>query len=341
MKQYDLIAIGDSTTDAFIKLKDASVHCNIDHEKCEICLRFKDKIPYEEVYVVPAVGNAANASVAAARLGLQSALISNVGDDYFGKEAIGALKNESVGIEFMTINDNKKTNYHYVLWYEDDRTILIKHEEYSYALPDINDPKWIYLSSSAENSLPFHEAFERYMNAHPNIKLAFQPGTFQMKMGKEKLAGLYKRADVFISNKEEAQRILEIEEEDVKGLISALHALGPKIVVVTDGVKGAYASENGSPSVTSGQNSQSEFWFMPPYPDPKPPFERTGAGDAFSSTFVVALALGLDIPSALRWAPINSMSVVQYVGAREGLLTREKLEEYLAKAPKDYEPKKI
>ena len=80
---------------------------------------------------------------------------------------------------------------------------------------------------------------------------------------------------------------------------------------------------------------------MPPYPDPKPPFERTGAGDAFSSTFVVALALGLDIPSALRWAPINSMSVVQYVGAREGLLTREKLEEYLAKAPKDYEPKKI
>jgi len=75
MKQYDFLAIGDSTTDAFIKLKDASVHCNIDREKCEICLRFKDKIPYEEVYVVPAVGNSANASVAAARLGLQSALM--------------------------------------------------------------------------------------------------------------------------------------------------------------------------------------------------------------------------------------------------------------------------
>ncbi|OGF62088.1 hypothetical protein A2926_03340 [Candidatus Giovannonibacteria bacterium RIFCSPLOWO2_01_FULL_44_40] len=329
MKQYDLIAIGDSTTDAFIKLKDASVHCNIDHEKCEICLRFKDKIPYEEVYVVPAVGNAANASVAAARLGLQSALISNVGDDYFGKEAIGALKNESVGIEFMTINDNKKTNYHYVLWYEDDRTILIKHQEYDYKLPYFNDPKWVYFSSLGENSLPFHEVFEKYMLEHPNIKLAFQPGTYQMKFGRKKLAGIYRRADVFISNKEEAQRILEVSEPDVKKLMKGMTELGPKVVVVTDGTKGAYAYDGTS------------AWFMPPYPDNKPPLERTGAGDAFSSTFVAALCLGLSVQDALRWAPINSMSVVQYVGAREGLLTRYKLEKYLSEAPANYIPKLI
>ncbi len=123
MVQYDFIAIGDSTTDAFIKLKEASVHCDINKEKCEICLRFKDKIPYEEVYVVPAVGNAANASVAATRLGLRSALISNIGDDYFGEETLTVLKKENVGTEFVAVNNGKKTNYHYVLWYGDDRTI--------------------------------------------------------------------------------------------------------------------------------------------------------------------------------------------------------------------------
>ena len=341
VKSYDFIAIGDTVTDAFIRLKEASVHCDINREKCEICMRFADKIPYEDVIVVPAVGNSANAAVAAARLGLKSALVSNIGDDYFGTECLNALRAEKVVADFIKIHKGIKTNYHYVLWYEDDRTILIKHENFPYALPDIDEPKWVYFSSLGGNSEEFHKIVEKYLNAHPNIKLAFQPGTFQMKMGKEKLAGIYKRSEVFICNKEEAQRILGSSEEDVKKLMDWLHKLGPKIVVVTDGPKGAYASENGSPSVTSGQNSQSEFWFMPPYPDPKPPFERTGAGDAFSSTFVVALALGLDIPSALRWAPINSMSVVQYVGAREGLLTREKLEEYLAKAPKDYEPKKI
>jgi hypothetical protein len=35
------------------------------------------------------------------------------------------------------------------------------------------------------------------------------------------------------------------------------------------------------------------------------------------------------------------MSVVQAVGAREGLLTEEKLKEWLAKAPADYQPKEI
>src|SRR3989344_2925469 len=335
--KYDFVAIGDTVTDAFIRLKEASVHCNINRERCEICMRFADKIPYEDVWVVPAVGNSANAAVAAARLGLKSALVSNIGGDYFGEECFQALKREKVATELIQIHHKKKTNYHYVLWYEDDRTILIKHEEYLYTLPDIGEPKWVYLSSSAENSLEFHGTLEKYLAEHPVIKLAFQPGTFQMKFGKEKLAVLYKRSDLFICNTEEARRILSAKggsasggkEEDVKKLMQMMRELGSKIVVITDGPKGAYAYDG------------SEFLFMPPYPDPKPPFERTGAGDAFSATFTVALALGKSIPEALSWAPINSMSVVQYVGAREGLLTQKKIEEYLASAPEEYKPQKI
>lgn len=328
-KKYDFIAIGDTATDAFIRLKDASVHCDIDRERCVICMRFKDKIPYENVYVVPAVGNSANASVAAARLGLKSALVSNIGDDYFGKECLDALKKEKVSTGFIKVHKNKKTNYHYVLWYEDDRTILIKHEEFKYSLPDIDEPKWVYFSSLAGNSLPFHKVVETYLKKHPKIKLAFQPGTFQIKAGKEKLKGIYKRSDLFFCNKEEAQRILETKEQDIKKLLKMMHSIGPKVVVITDGVKGAYASD--------GKNA----WSMRTYPDPKPPYERTGAGDAFSSTFTVALCLGMSIPEALRWAPINSMSVVQYVGAREGLLARKKIEEYLRKAPANYKPQQI
>jgi sugar/nucleoside kinase (ribokinase family) len=77
------------------------------------------------------------------------------------------------------------------------------------------------------------------------------------------------------------------------------------------------------------------------YPDPAPPVDRTGAGDAFSSTFTSALALGHDVPTALRWGPINSMSVVQNVGAQKELLTQEKLLEYLENAPEDYQARKI
>lgn len=326
---YDLLAIGDTVTDAFIRLKEASVHCRVNREDCEICMRFADKIPYEEVYVIPAVGNSANAAVAAARLGLKSALVSNIGDDYFGTECLSALKAEHVATDFVAVNKGIKTNYHYVLWYEDDRTILVKHESYKYVLPDIGSPKWIYLSSVGEAGLPLHDELARYLASHKEVKLVFQPGTFQMKAGVERLKDIYARTDIFICNKEEAQRILKSESDDIKTLLSGIGKLGPKIVVITDGPLGAYAAAN------------DKAYFMPPYPDPKPPYERTGAGDAFSSTFVTAIALGLPIEQALRWAPINSMSVVQYVGARQGLLTREKLEALLAQAPADYQPKLI
>lgn len=328
MKQnYDFLAIGDVVTDAFIRLRDPAAHIDIDHGRREICMGFADKVPYEDVVVVPAVGNSANAAVSASRLGLRSALVSNVGGDYFGEECLAALKHEKVATEFVKINKDCKTNYHYVLWYEDDRTILVKHEEYNYELPDIGQPRWVYLSSLGENSLPLHEEIAEYLERNRSIKLAFQPGTFQMRFGKDRLARLYKRSDLFFCNKEEAQRILETDVDNMKQLLIMIFSLSPKVVVITDGVKGAY--------VYDGR----EALFMRPYPDPKPPLERTGAGDAFSSTFTAAVALGLDIKAALRWAPINSMSVVQQVGARAGLLGQKEIERYLAEAPSDYEPR--
>src|SRR3989339_1595459 len=80
----DFLAIGDIVIDAFIRLKDAHVHCKIDSDACELCVRFGDKIPYERVEVVRAVGNSPNAAVSAARLGLKSAVITNLGDDQNG-----------------------------------------------------------------------------------------------------------------------------------------------------------------------------------------------------------------------------------------------------------------
>ena len=79
MEKIDFLAIGDTVVDSFIRLKDAHVHCKIDTDACELCLRFGDKVPYESVTIVPAVGNAANAAVSASRLGLNSALITNLG----------------------------------------------------------------------------------------------------------------------------------------------------------------------------------------------------------------------------------------------------------------------
>jgi sugar/nucleoside kinase (ribokinase family) len=150
-----------------------------------------------------------------------------------------------------------------------------------------------------------------------------------MKLGVEALKGIYEHTEVFFCNKEEARRILQKEHDEIPELLNGLKTLGPKIVIISDGPHGAHALVDG---VT---------WQMPMYPDPKPPFERTGAGDAFASTIISALLLGKSPEEALKWGPVNSMSVVQQVGAQKGLLSREKLEEYLANAPADYTPKRL
>jgi ribokinase len=109
----------------------------------------------------------------------------------------------------------------------------------------------------------------------------------------------------------------------MKELLAKVKALGPKTVVITDDKRGAYAIEEDS----------NAMWHVPRYPDPKPPFEITGAGDAFASTTVAALALGLPFKEALLWGPTNASAVLQKIGAQGGLLTRRELEHNLKNPP--------
>ena len=321
----DFIAIGDTTVDEFIRLKEARIDCDASNEHCTVAMPWGDKIPYDFSVSVPGVGNAANAAVAAARLGLRSGFISNVGKDRHGEDILAAFAREGVDTEYVAVNETIPTNHHFVLWYGAERTILIRHEAYPYAIPEgFVPPKWIYLSSIGGQSESFHAELASWLERHPETKLAFQPGTFQISMGKEKLGDLYARTELIACNKAEAERILDIGETDMRELLQKMHALGPKIAIITDGPNGAYASDG------------TEMFKIGMYPDPKPPIDRTGAGDASTSTIVVALALGKPLAEALLWGPINAMSVVQEVGAQKGLLTRERLEKYLASAPADY-----
>src|SRR3989338_2945449 len=142
--QYDFVAIGDITTDAFIKLKDADELMN--HGTRELCVRFADKVPYEYVETQPGL----------------------------------------------------PTNYHYVLWFGAERTILVKQTKFTYSMPAFEKPpKYIYLTSLGESAKEFHHEVARYIREHPETKLAFQPGTFQIKLGAEELKDVYAVTELF------------------------------------------------------------------------------------------------------------------------------------------------
>jgi len=327
VQQLDVLSIGDIVTDAFIKLYDDQAHAYENEHGKWLAMKYGTKLPYDHVEILQAVGNAANAAVAFSRLGLTTGFVTNVGGDQEGRDMIAALNREKVDHRFVRVNPDKKSNYHYVLWYKEERTILIKHEEYDYHWPHLqpNDiPRWVYFSSISQHAMEYHDQIADWLERNPDVKLAFQPGTFQMEAGVERLQRIYARTEVIVLNREEAVLVSGGNYDDLHDLFNRLHQIGPKIVVITDGPDGAYASD--------GQNR----FQMPLYPDPAPPKERTGAGDAFASTFVAALAKGNTLEGALQWAPINSMSVVQQTGAQNGLLSEKEIEELLLKSPDWY-----
>lgn len=331
MRQIDLLCVGDIAIDVFIRLKDTSAHCTVNHGTSELCMRFASKIPYESATEIPAVGNSVNAAICGSKLGLYTGIITNLGKDLRGADCIRTLKKHNVETKYVSIHKGIETNYHYVLWYGSERTILVQHKEFPYVFPEISvAPKWMYISSLSKHSIEYHKYILGYLNEHPEVRLAFQPGTFQIEAQLEIIGAFYKRADVCSMNVEEAKRVLRLTgDQNIKILIEKIHALGPKIVMITNGMKGAYMSDG------------KDIYFISAYPDPKPPLERTGSGDAFSSTFVSMLIQGKTPEEALSLAPINSMSVAQYIGPHHGLLTLDELLRLKASAGESYQIKKI
>ena len=321
-----ILAVGDVFTDAFIKLSEDSTKIITEKDGSEwLALPFGQKPPYDQVDIVRSVGPSPNVAVSAARLGLDAHLMAWVGDDAVGEEAIDYLCQEGVDVDAIVTEKGKMTSYWYVLRYGADRTMLVKSEKYKYKWKSPKRvPDWIYLSYTGEDSWPLHEEALEYLEKHKNVKLAFQPGTFHFKWGTKKLKKIYARSYITIMNREEAMDVTGEGYDDIKKLADALHALGPEIAVITDGGKGSYASFDG------------KLVTIPNYPDPAPPLDRTGAGDAFASTIVSALALGKTMEEALTWAPINSMNVVQHIGAQKGLLTLPQIKKHLKDAPNNY-----
>lgn len=326
MNNPHILCVGDIISGAFITLSQDYAEVSTDEKGYKrLSFELGAKLPYQHLDEVKAVECAPNAAVSMSRLGLDVSLMAWLGDDKIGQEMIEYLKQQHVHTDDLAVESGIRSNYHFYLRYGADRTKLQKFEDYSYQWHEPQQkPDWLYLGVLGEKTWPLHEAMLAYLDANKDVQLAFQPGMYHLMWGTERMAPFYKRASIVVLNREETAQITGQERGDIAGLVKAMHELGVKTVVITDGPDGAYASD------------EQRILFMPIYPDPKEPFDRTGAGDAFASTLTAVLAQGGSLETALAWAPINSMNVSQYLGAQEGLLGKDQLEKLLQSAPADY-----
>ncbi len=324
--QFDVISVGDTTTDVFLRVEDADVFCKSRKEDCLLCFRYTDKVATEEVTEIDAVGNAANNAVGSARLGLKTAIWTILGDDTNGRQALDVFKSEKVVTDFIETDKVKGTNYSVVINYQSERTILVYHNDRNYVFPLLPSSKWVYLTSMGHGWEKIYVGLNAYLEQSKS-KLAFNPGTHQIKSGLSVLKPFLEKTSLVILNVEEAQTILRKKIEP-SILLEKMHALGPEFVVITDGKDGTYAYDG------------KEKWYVPIYPDPGPVVERTGSGDSFATAVVAAIINKCDLGEALQWGSANARMVVQFVGAQTGLQTKAKIRRTIKSFP-DIRPKKI
>ena len=314
------LAIGDSSLDVFVMIDEATVSCQINKQHCLLCLNYADKIPVTHMAKIPAAGNASNAAVGAARLGAKSAILSVIGDDDIGNETLAYWKKEKVSTQFVSRDTQHPTNYSTVLSYQGERTILVHHEPRHYTFPAIPSSAWIYYTSLGKG----HEQLERkllaFLRQHPQTKITFNPGSYQLRRGLDSLKPIIARSTIFILNKEEAEALLGQGALPVPALLDALSAIGPEMTVITDGPNGSFARNGG------------KTWQLGTFPGPET--ERTGAGDAYATGFTLACMNNQPLPEAMRWGTANAWSVIKKIGPQAGLLNSADMVHALAKFAK-------
>lgn len=308
---FDLISIGDSTIDTLMEIHDAEVNCTIHKERCVFCINYADKIPVYR-FTRTVAGNAANNAVGASRLGLKTAIYTHVGADDQGDWIRSQLLKEKVSPQFVKKDkdDGSLTNASTVINFKGERTILVYHAPRTYKLPSLGRASWAYYTSVSKDHSRLNREVASWVRRN-KVKLAYNPGTYQLKAGRGAMKPALNVTEILFVNKEEAARIVGAQHS-VRHYLMALHAQGPKIAVVTDGPNGSYAFDGKS------------FYQMGIVKAPA--VERTGAGDSFASAFVAARFYGKTIPEAMCWGSLNSASVIGKIGPQAGLLTRAQIE---------------
>lgn len=314
MINLDLLSIGDANLDAFIIPSESESLCEIDTKKCLIAFSYGDKIPVKNLEFSIG-GNAANNAVGTKRLGVNVGSVLTLGDDSTGIQIIEKLKAEEVDLTYCIQQPSTLSNFNVVVSYTGERTIFTYHAPRSYEFP-VQLPKtpWVYLTSMGESYRPFYNHITEWLVKSPEVQLAFNPGSWQLRGGMKEIGNVFKLSHLVFVNKQEAEKLTGFESlgEVTKELLMALSGLGPKTSVITDGSNGAYVFDG---------NKFLHCGIMP-----MDAYERTGAGDAFGSGFLSAIIKGKTLEEALVWGTVNSASVIGYTGAQKGLLKEEDMQ---------------
>jgi len=281
-------------------------------------------------------GVAANVAQALAKLGIDSAVYSNIGGDEIGRWILSELKAAHVSTDFLTVDPDSRSDLSaiIVLTQGGERTIFHNRDanEKLEVIPEkLKGAEWFFISAlNGDWKANIRKILD---TARSNgTKMAFNPGQHNLRDDASLVLEAASKSDLLVLNKDEALELVmksgtgvsPDELNDEIFLLSSLHKSGARIIGMTDGARGAWGSDG------------KEIWYCP-IGHVKHVVDATGAGDAFSAAFFAGFILGKTLPNMLRYGITESGSVITGYGANSGLLSVAEIESRIA----DLKPEKI
>lgn len=325
---FDVITIGTATQDTFLKSrffnkiedkKDLKNYGIISGEAT--CFGLGSKIEVDEP-IVDIGGGAVSTAITFSRQGLKTAAVFKIGKDEAGKSIISRLKKEKVSA-FPSYDKKTKTASSSVLLSPDgERTILVyrgaseKVKKEDVILKNLQS-KWVYIVPGKINIGIIKNMVDRFHAQGASI--AINPSKTMLRLGLEKLSPIFKKTKVLIINREEAAYLTGIDYGKENEIFKKIDSVFKGVFLMTDGRNGSWISDNKNIYYA---NVFKGFEIL----------DETGAGDAFGSGFVAGLIHKRkshhleNIEYAIRLGSANAASVVQKIGAQEGVLTKKQFE---------------
>lgn len=275
--------------------------------------------------VYRAGGKGANQAAAARRLGADVKLFALSGDDHFGADLRNRLADQGLDITGVGTVDDAATGVALIVVRPDgENTITVAQG--ANRLLQINRLGGIYtdLSNSDAVLLQLEIPTETdiavaRIAAETNTLSVLNAAPLSPPDHDDSLDELLGVIDVLVVNEIEAFRLSEEkyrDPDDWAELASTMCRLGPSIVVITLGERGAVAASNGATFVQPGFDADA--------------IDRTGAGDAFCGALAVALAEHSDVKEALRRGCATGALATTQIGAQAAFPNVHEVSQLLA-----------
>ena len=329
---FNIVTIGGATRDiTFLTDKGKVIETpeNLT-EQSLLAFEYGAKIKSNEVFFNFG-GGACNAAATLAKLGMKVSVNCRIGKDEEGRSVIRNLKTRGINISLIQTDKERKTGFSLVVVNKNasrgDRVIFVYKGASDYLeikKRNLTKSKWIYVTSLAGRWKDDLEEIKKAVKEN-KIKLAWNPGALQISLGKNKLKEFFENTEILIINKDEAIELVQGDEsaklnyDDINNpciLAKTIKNWGPKVVVITDGINGAYLFSGEDRVLYSPATSHDRV-------------DATGAGDSFGSALVGGYILTENLETALKYGVINSGNVVSEYGAQNGILDREEIEKRL------------